>query len=391
MREAPAFTPTASPRLRRRPSPWPPHRTSKPASELTGSETRPGHALHTGPYPSGLSRHWTYGASDSGSSRTPSHHCLPDPGRLTVPTRPVRCRSCSHRRVRSHVPAAPSFTGQLRPTGGEGLSPPLDSRRLVAHDRFPIDAGRFHPDQRHLLLGQPVREQVELPGHRGERSGLRTPRATRSRTAHRGHHRVPVHIQAGAPLDQHIHPCTPSPSTAGAARSGEPVDQETEVRARSSRSGCLRLPASHFFTGSRHQEAPTSGPDDRADSHPVTGAGTSRHDHFFANARTFREQVRALTRSDPRPRWIIIAAEPITDVDTTAAEMLHDLDVALNEDGVSLVFAEMKDPVRRKVDRYELTRTIDPSHFFPTLDAAVVAFRKETGSGWGAPSPGGDA
>ena len=71
--------------------------------------------------------------------------------------------------------------------------------------------------------------------------------------------------------------------------------------------------------------------------------------------------------------------------------MLHDLDVALNENGVSLVFAEMKDPVRRKVDRYELTRTIDASHFFPTLDAAVVAFRDETGSGWGAPPPDGDA
>ena len=34
MREAPASTPTASPRLRRRPSAWPPHRTHKPASEL---------------------------------------------------------------------------------------------------------------------------------------------------------------------------------------------------------------------------------------------------------------------------------------------------------------------------------------------------------------------
>ena len=64
-----------------------------------------GHALHTGPYPSGLSRLWTYGASDSGSSRTPSHHCLPDPSRLTVPTRPVRCQGCSHHRVRSHVPS----------------------------------------------------------------------------------------------------------------------------------------------------------------------------------------------------------------------------------------------------------------------------------------------
>jgi high affinity sulfate transporter 1 len=108
---------------------------------------------------------------------------------------------------------------------------------------------------------------------------------------------------------------------------------------------------------------------------------------FFANTRTFREQVRGLSLSSPTPRWIIIAAEPITDVDTTAADMLHDLDVALNADGVSLVFAEMKDPVRRKVDRYELTRTIDPSHFFPTLDAAVAAFQEQSGAQWREPAP----
>jgi hypothetical protein len=141
MREAPALTPTASPRLRRSSSPWPPHRTNKPASELIhfAALARSGadHALHTGPYPSGLSRLWTYGASDSGSSRTPSHQCLPDPSRLTVPTRPVRCQGCSHHRVRSHVLVAPSFTGQLRLTGGEVLTPPLDSRRLVAHCRVP--------------------------------------------------------------------------------------------------------------------------------------------------------------------------------------------------------------------------------------------------------------
>src|SRR4051794_9915624 len=87
-----------------------------------------------------------------------------------------------------------------------------DREPVLQHvvDRFPVDAGRFHPDQRHLLLGQPVREHFELPGHRGERACLRTPRATRSRTAHRGHHCIAVHIQAGAPLDQHIHPDTPS-------------------------------------------------------------------------------------------------------------------------------------------------------------------------------------
>jgi high affinity sulfate transporter 1 len=103
---------------------------------------------------------------------------------------------------------------------------------------------------------------------------------------------------------------------------------------------------------------------------------------FFANARTFREQIRALARSDPPPAWILVAAEPITDVDTTAADMLQSLDEDLNTRGISLVFAEMKDPVRRKIDRYELTRTIDPAHFFPTLEAAIAAFQADMGADW---------
>ncbi len=103
---------------------------------------------------------------------------------------------------------------------------------------------------------------------------------------------------------------------------------------------------------------------------------------FFANARTFREQIQMLARSDPPPKWIIIAVEPITDVDTTAGAMLEDLDMALNDSGISLVFAELKDPVRQRVNRYELARVIDPAHYFPTLDAAVTAYRAETGAQW---------
>jgi high affinity sulfate transporter 1 len=108
---------------------------------------------------------------------------------------------------------------------------------------------------------------------------------------------------------------------------------------------------------------------------------------FFANARTFREQIRRLARSEPHPVWIVVAAEPITDVDTTAADMLEDLDEALNAKGISLVFADMKDPVREKIERYELTRTIDPAHFFPTVGAAVAAFQDQFGADW-APAAG---
>jgi MFS superfamily sulfate permease-like transporter len=66
--------------------------------------------------------------------------------------------------------------------------------------------------------------------------------------------------------------------------------------------------------------------------------------------------------------------------------MLEDLDEALNADGISLVFAELKDPVRRKIERYGLTRTIDPRHFYPTIESALAAFRQETGAEWTAAS-----
>jgi hypothetical protein len=49
------------------------------------------------------------------------------------------------------------------------------------------------------------------------------------------------------------------------------------------------------------------------------------------------------------------------------------------------VFAELKDPVRRKIEAYGLTRTIDPRHFFPTLKAAVTAFQAMTGARWTSP------
>ena len=111
---------------------------------------------------------------------------------------------------------------------------------------------------------------------------------------------------------------------------------------------------------------------------------------LFANAKTFRDEITVLARREPAPRWIVVAAEPVTDVDTTAADMLFDLDHLLDGRGQALVFAELKDPVRRKIERYGLTREIESRHFFPTVEAAVEAFRAQTGATWAdvpAPQP----
>jgi MFS superfamily sulfate permease-like transporter len=102
----------------------------------------------------------------------------------------------------------------------------------------------------------------------------------------------------------------------------------------------------------------------------------------FANAKTFRDEVLRFSRTDPAPIWIVIAAEPVTDIDTTAFDVLVELEETLNALGISLVFAELKDPVRRKFEHYGLNRTIDPRRFFPTIEAAVTAFGDQTGASW---------
>ncbi len=99
---------------------------------------------------------------------------------------------------------------------------------------------------------------------------------------------------------------------------------------------------------------------------------------IFANANLFRNFVREqVAGAEPTPFWVLVAAEPITDVDTTAADMLVDLDEELNAAGIHLILAEIKDPVRDKIERYGLYDTIDRRHFYPTIEVAVAEFHLE--------------
>src|SRR5262245_4761685 len=67
---------------------------------------------------------------------------------------------------------------------------------------------------------------------------------------------------------------------------------------------------------------------------------------FFANAARFRERVfRHVRRAGPECRWVVVAGEPITDVDATAVRALSDLLDDLDGRGVRFAFAELKGPV----------------------------------------------
>ena len=93
---------------------------------------------------------------------------------------------------------------------------------------------------------------------------------------------------------------------------------------------------------------------------------------FFANAEWFQERVLDAVAASPTPvRWLVVAAEPMTSVDVTAADALADLDETLNAAGIELRFAELKDPVKDKLKRFGLFARFGEEHFCPTVEAAV--------------------
>lgn len=104
---------------------------------------------------------------------------------------------------------------------------------------------------------------------------------------------------------------------------------------------------------------------------------------FFANAEVFRDAVhRALAATDTDARLVVIAAEPITHVDSTAAEVLAELDEELGRQGVELAFAELKGPVKDRLRRYGLFDQISEERFYPTIGFAVSAYVAEHDVPW---------
>ena len=96
---------------------------------------------------------------------------------------------------------------------------------------------------------------------------------------------------------------------------------------------------------------------------------------FFANAELFHDRVLDAVAASPTPvRWLVVAAEPVTSVDVTSADMLAELDETLHAAGIKLCVAEMKDPVKDKLKRFGLFARLGETAFFPTIGTAVDSY-----------------
>jgi high affinity sulfate transporter 1 len=126
-----------------------------------------------------------------------------------------------------------------------------------------------------------------------------------------------------------------------------------------------------------------------ADRHPegrrVPGLLLYRFDAplFFANAEVLRRDL--LARIDAEGDGllrVVLAAEPMTDIDATADEVLCAIKRELDERGIELAFAELKGTVRDRLERSGTTAVIGAGSFYPTLGRAVRAHVRDHGVAW---------
>ena len=104
---------------------------------------------------------------------------------------------------------------------------------------------------------------------------------------------------------------------------------------------------------------------------------------FFANAKFFVDDVlHHVDHSPAHVRVVVVTAEPVTDIDTTAADALAELVRKLAARSIALEFAEMKGQLRERLAAYGLVDLIGADHFTRTTGEAVRRYVRNNDVDW---------
>ena len=97
---------------------------------------------------------------------------------------------------------------------------------------------------------------------------------------------------------------------------------------------------------------------------------------YYANANLFFEQTSAFGSTDDPPRWVVLDATAVPDIDYSGGETIRQLHGDLDEHGIRLAIAEPLAAVRVVLDRYGLTDLLGADAIYPTVTEAIEAFRQ---------------
>jgi high affinity sulfate transporter 1 len=97
----------------------------------------------------------------------------------------------------------------------------------------------------------------------------------------------------------------------------------------------------------------------------------------FANADHFYQRVMEVIDAESEPvRWLLINAEAIIDVDSTALDMLLELEQDLRHLKIEFCLARVKSELRGSLERGGLVERIGADHLFATIGTAIEAFHR---------------
>ena len=100
---------------------------------------------------------------------------------------------------------------------------------------------------------------------------------------------------------------------------------------------------------------------------------------YFANAERFSEKIMRLVQdAQPQVRWLDVDAAAIIDIDFTGADTVRQIHTLLQKKGVTLVFSNVIEDVKKELDRHGLTKLIGEERFYDSLPEVLAAYQKET-------------
>ena len=98
---------------------------------------------------------------------------------------------------------------------------------------------------------------------------------------------------------------------------------------------------------------------------------------FYANAARFTEEAIALVDVPEPPRWFILLASAVDDVDFTGGKTLVEFAEQLEERDVVFAVADVRNAVRPELDRFGLSAVIGEERIFGSLEEAIAAFHAD--------------
>jgi MFS superfamily sulfate permease-like transporter len=95
---------------------------------------------------------------------------------------------------------------------------------------------------------------------------------------------------------------------------------------------------------------------------------------FYANATRLSEEVLGLVEGDDPPRWFVLDAAPVDDIDFSGGKTLGELADQLHERNIVLALCQVDPKVRAQLDTFGITARVGAEHIYDTVQDAVEAF-----------------